>query len=90
MALHVERKLLKWGNGFGIRLTASEVAELGVRAGDALAADVVPAKQAVDLSIFPLFSYGPVPNEDFQDITAEAFEEKMARQAKKRHGKGTA
>ena len=43
MALDVERKLLRWGNGYGIRLTAAEIRRLGLAEGKPVRATVAAA-----------------------------------------------
>ncbi|MES2153519.1 MAG: hypothetical protein V4510_00075 [bacterium] len=56
MSVEVDRKLLKWGNGYGIRLTSSEVAKLGLHAGAAVHAKVdLPAAIRNDFSKAVLF-----------------------------------
>lgn len=61
MALAIDRKLLRWGTGYGLRLTVKEVEALGLRAGDPVHADLRPATGAVDFSGLPAFDFGPWP-----------------------------
>lgn len=61
MAVAIDRKLLRWGTGYGLRLTVKEVEALGLRAGDAVHADLRPAAAAVDFSALPRFDFGPWP-----------------------------
>ena len=58
MTIEVERKILKWGDGWGIRLTAADMEKLGAHAGDVVRAAL--AREAVrnDFSQFPQVNLG--------------------------------
>ena len=54
----MDRKLLKWGNGYGLRLTAAEAKRLGLKAGARVRATVEEAKPRNDWSRLPVFHFG--------------------------------
>jgi antitoxin component of MazEF toxin-antitoxin module len=58
MALTVERKLLRWGNGFGLRVTEDEARRLGLKAGDRVRAKVEDANPTNDVAKLALFRFG--------------------------------
>lgn len=58
MGADVERKLTKWGNGYGFRLTAAEVRELGLREGGVVRAHIEEATPKNDLDALPTFRFG--------------------------------
>lgn len=58
MPVHVRRRLTKWGNGYGLRITVAEAKRLGVQAGQEVEADLLGPPAANDLSAFPLFHLG--------------------------------
>lgn len=58
MAIDVDRKLVKWGSGYGIRLTAAELAALGLHAGAMVHATLAaPNKVHNDFSKLALFKF---------------------------------
>jgi hypothetical protein len=60
MAVDIERKLLRWGNGYGIRLTGQEVRELGLAEGQPVHAVVRSAKPTNNVAGAALFRFkGP-------------------------------
>ncbi|MHB8633963.1 MAG: AbrB/MazE/SpoVT family DNA-binding domain-containing protein [Thermoplasmatota archaeon] len=60
MTVEVERKLLRWGNGYGIRLAAHEVRELGLTVGQPVRAIVQEARPSNDVAGAALFHFkGP-------------------------------
>lgn len=58
MPISVERKLLRWGNGYGLRLTEGEARRLGVKAGGRVRAKVEDARPKNDLDKVALFHFG--------------------------------
>ena len=55
MTVDIERRLLRWGNGFGLRITKEEASRLGVEAGSPIHANVAPAMVHNDLDSIVLF-----------------------------------
>lgn len=47
--MHLRRRLLKWGNGFGIRITKKEALAMGIKAGTELDVDVEPQPASMEL-----------------------------------------
>lgn len=58
MPLHVRRRLTKWGNGYGIRITVGEAKQLGIAAGQDVEADIQGPVAANDLSLLPKWNLG--------------------------------
>lgn len=58
MPIHIRRRLTKWGNGFGLRITVAEARRLGVAAGQEVEADVKGPAQPNDLSTLPTWNLG--------------------------------
>lgn len=86
--IDVRRKLLKWGNGYGIRLTAKEAAALGVKEGQSVHATVGPDVIKNDLSMFPLFHLGgSPPGMTFREEADLAFDEEWGEKEKRIYGK---
>lgn len=78
MDLTIDRKLLKWGTGYGLRLTAKEVAMLGLRAGEPVHAQVSRAAIKNDFSKLPKFDFGPWPKgKSVRDILDEDIDERF-------------
>jgi hypothetical protein len=60
LLVDIERKLLRWGNGYGIRLTANEVRRLGLAEGETVHATVQDAHPRNDVAAAALFRFsGP-------------------------------
>lgn len=60
MLVDIQRRLLKWGHGYGIRLTADEVRRLGLREGETVFANVQEARPRNDVAKAALFRFaGP-------------------------------
>lgn len=57
MARDIERKLLRWGNGFGIRLTGKEVHELGLAEGEPVHVTVHSANPINDVASLGIFRF---------------------------------
>jgi hypothetical protein len=56
----IERKLLRWGHGYGIRLTADEVRRLGLAEGETVHASVQEARPRNQVAAAALFRFaGP-------------------------------
>ena len=52
------RKIKKWGNSFGVRLTKKELEEYGLKEGDEIKVRIekVKPRKEIDLSEIPTFS----------------------------------
>lgn len=81
--IDVRRKLLKWGNGYGLRLTAKEVEAMGVLAGQTVHAVIEPAPVKNDLSAFPLFHFRPT-GLTFREELDLAWDEDLAEKEQRR------
>ncbi len=58
MDVDIERKVLKWGNGFGIRITSTEAREIGLSAGRVARVHIEAAPAGKnDLSTLPVFGF---------------------------------
>lgn len=73
MPLHVRRRLTKWGNGYGIRITVAEARRLGLQAGQDVEADVHAAPKGNDLSTLPSWDLGG--RYDLDEVVDEDLEE---------------
>jgi len=72
MGLQVRRRLLKWGNGYGIRLTHADVEKLGLRAGDEVDAHLGRAPIFNDTSKLTTFDSGiDWSKADMDELAAE-------------------
>lgn len=58
MPIAIDRKLLRWGNGYGIRLTSDEVSRLGLAAGRSVHAMVADAAPRNDIARLPTWNWG--------------------------------
>ncbi len=58
MPVRVRRRLTKWGNGFGIRITVAEATRLGLQAGQDVDLEVHAATARNDLSTLPTWNLG--------------------------------
>jgi antitoxin component of MazEF toxin-antitoxin module len=56
--MHLRRRLLKWGNGYGIRITKKEAQQLGVKAGNELDVKVDPRPVGEELEELPSYRFG--------------------------------
>lgn len=75
--MHVRRRLTKWGNGYGIRITVKEAKQLGLQAGQDIDADLQPSPAQNDLSELPVFHLGG--DYEIDDVLADDYEETHAR-----------
>ncbi|MHB8632814.1 MAG: hypothetical protein ACYDBQ_02440 [Thermoplasmatota archaeon] len=76
MDLAVDRKLMRRGSGYGLRLTAKKIAALGLRPGDKVHALISPARITNHFSRLAVFDFPPWPrgktlNAGLEDETGE-------------------
>ncbi len=83
----VHRKIVPWGNGFGIRLTKAELARLGLRPRDEAEVIVRGERKGVDLSHIHFINLGPNASERHDEIIGEGMEAdfREAQDADRRH-----
>lgn len=79
MTILVRKKVTRWGNGFGIRLTKQEAERLRVQAGDEVEAEIFgeddrPSEK--DLDRLAIFDFGG--EYDHVDLDAIAGEDALA------------
>lgn len=58
MVLTLRRRLSRWGNSYGIRVTKAEVARLGVQAGDEVELELFEPRTESELDRLALFDFG--------------------------------
>lgn len=56
--IQVHRRILAWGNGYGIRLTKADLERLGLRPHDEAEVVVRGEPKGIDLSTLPVFHLG--------------------------------
>ncbi len=91
MPVSFDRKALRWGNGWGIRLTKKEADELGVSSGAKVHVEATPAMEPNDLTMFPMFHVRGVTDasQRVHDLAAdEAYDDWMKTQTPRRRRDG--
>lgn len=58
-----DKRILRWGNSYGIRLTKAEVEALGLHEGDGVRVEVEPRRKKIDWDTFPSLNLGPGPHD---------------------------
>lgn len=71
-SIRVHRRLLKWGNAYGLRLTREEAKRLGVREKDPVMAEVRPETRTLDPSRLHLVDLGPEASRRHRKLAREA------------------
>lgn len=74
MPIVVHKRVTRWGNGLGIRLTKKEAERLRIKAGDEVDAEIFgqedrPTKE--DLDRLAMFDWGDVGPEDIDRLAEE-------------------
>lgn len=82
MALYIHKRVTKWGNGYGIRLTKKEVERLQVAEGDEIEGELFgeddyPTK--ADLDRLAVFHLGGYDTQDLDDLAGDQGIEDLAR-----------
>ena len=73
MAVEVERRLVRWGHGYGIRLTKEEARKIGAREGTKVRAKVEGEDIVNDVAKMTLFRFRP--GYDIQELIDEDLSE---------------
>ncbi len=58
MPVHLRRRLLKWGNGYGVRITKTEATRLGLRPGSELDMEIRPITAKEEVDALPTYRLG--------------------------------
>lgn len=72
--IRVQRKILRWGNGFGIRLTKADLQKLQLRAGSEAQVTVSGEAQRVDLTHLRWFRDEPDVGRRHDELLGEALD----------------
>ena len=70
-----DKRILRWGNSYGIRLTKAEVEALGLHEGDGVRVEVKPRHPKIDWDTFPGLDLGPDSPHDLSVTHDDAFYE---------------
>lgn len=79
MGLRIQSKVVKWGNGYGIRLTRGEFERLGVAPGTPVEADLVARPETLPMPLWNLGTRGTDLDELFAEGVLEEMEDADAR-----------
>jgi hypothetical protein len=69
--IQVHRRIVPWGNGYGIRLSRSELDRLGLRPRDEAEVTIRGERSGLDLSKIHAIDLGPDASETHDDILGE-------------------
>lgn len=58
MSLTIRRRISRWGNSFGIRVTKKEAARLGVKEGEEVELELFEPRNESELDRLALFDFG--------------------------------
>lgn len=58
MSVHLRRRLLKWGNGYGVRITKKEAMRLGLKPGSELDLEIRPITVKEEVDALPAYRLG--------------------------------
>ncbi len=67
-SIRLQRKVVRWGHAYGIRVTKAEMGRLGLRENDTATVDVRAEPQPVDLGHLTLLRLGRNAAENHDDI----------------------
>ena len=70
--IRIRRKVLRWGNAYGIRLTKADMERLGLHDKDEATIEVTPGRKENDLSAFPFLHLGGGLSTDHDEVAAAA------------------
>lgn len=70
--LHVRRTPLKWGNGFGVRLTQADFKKMGTTPEKPLDLELAPAAQGVDVAKLHMIRGRRTASADHTELSAES------------------
>ena len=89
---HAVKKVVAWGNSYGIRLTKAELASLGISPGAEVEVDLKPARKKIDWSKVAIFDLGGNASEDHDEIMYQGWlaQEKKKEQAKRKRARSHA
>lgn len=80
---HAVKKVVAWGNSYGIRLTKAELASLGIAPGAEVEVEVRPVRRKIDWSKVAIFHWGGNASEEHDEILYQGWlaeeQEKEAR-----------
>ena len=85
MPILVHKRITRWGNGYGIRLTKADIERLRVREGDEIDAELYGAEDRVmeeELDRLAIFRFGGYENEDLDDLIGKDVLEELERTAR--------
>lgn len=87
---HAVKKVVAWGNSYGIRLTKAELASLGIAPGAEVEVEVRPVRKKIDWSKVAIFRWGDNASERHDDILYEGWlaEEEGKERARRRPARG--
>lgn len=71
-SIRLHRRLLRWGNAFGLRVTRREAQQLGAGEKDPVSADLRVEAQALDPSRLHLVDLGPEASQRHREWAREA------------------
>jgi len=72
-SVHDVKRVLAWGNSYGIRLTKAELAQLGIQPGADVEVDVKPVRKKIDWSKVAIFRWGDNVSERHDEILYEGW-----------------
>ena len=70
--VHGRKRVLRWGNGYGIRLTKADMERLGIHEKQEVDVTLEPVGGRVDLSHIPRFRLGGDARQRHDELAAEA------------------
>lgn len=70
--VHGRKRVLRWGNGYGIRLTKADMERLGIHEKQEVDVTLEPAAGRIDLSDFPFLRLGGDARARHDELAAEA------------------
>lgn len=70
--LRVRRRLLKWGNAYGIRVTKEDARRLGATEKDTVEVEIAKAEPRVDVAQLPVFHLGRDARSKHDEVSREA------------------
>lgn len=71
-SVRIRRRLLKWGNAYGVRITRAEARRLGLQEKDPMVVEVRPQKSTLDPSRLHMVDLGPDASRRHREWAREA------------------
>ncbi len=83
-ATHLDKRVLRWGNSYGIRLTAGDLEAFGLAVDDDVEVGLRPRPKKIDWARIADVPWGPNASQEVDEVLYAGYLEDDRRAAKRR------